>query len=337
MSGIEEVVLSVFDVDRACAPLVALGGYRRVDLPDASASQAAAWQVPAGCARIEQVLLVPPGGTRGALRVVCFHGLERTLIRPSQRTWDTGGIFDLDIFSKDVRSTYRRLQQEYGWTAFGEPVDYVMGEFDVTQVVAIGPDGLVLAIIEPHRPPSFALPPFEAMSRIFNSTQMVRSIDAALAFYCGTLGWKALVDMTIDDAVEPGADVLGVPMPAARTCARRVAIVHPEGVNDGSIELIEIAGFEGRDYADRAVAPNVGLLTLRLSVSAIRAYAQEIADRGAIFHSPLGLVETAPYGPVLSFSIRAPDGAILDFYEPASRDAEMKRGGVLSTDFPPVG
>lgn len=317
MSGIEEVVLSVFDIERACAPMIALGGFRRIDLPDLPVAQLEAWGVPGG-ARARQVLLLPPNADRGALRVVKFEGVEQQRIRPSQRTWDTGGIFDVDIFSADVRTLYRNLERDYGWTAFGEPVDYIMGEFDTTQVVAQGPDGLVLALIQPHKPPLFEIEPFEAMSRIFNSTQLVADLDTTLAFYSDVLGWKPLVSMSIDDAVEPGADVLGLPMPFAQTAKRRVAIVHPEGRNDGSIELIEIAGWQGKDYRDRAVAPNVGLLALRLSVASAAAYADEVRGRGGVLLGAPRRVEIAPHGEITAFAIRAPEGAILEFIDAAS-------------------
>lgn len=316
MAGIREVVLSVFDITRASAALIDVGGYTRVDLPDAPREQFAAWHVPADCTRIEQALLIPANDDRGTLRVVAFHGAARELIRPSQRTWDTGGIFDLDLFSADVRGVYKRLQHEHGWTAFGEPVDYVIGEFDVTQVVAIGPDGLVLAIIQPHNPPTFELPKFEALSRIFNSTQQVRDFDVAVAFYRDVLGWKPMMDVTVDNSVEPGFDVLGMPMPFAERAVRRVGIVHPTGSNDGSVELIEIVNMQGKDFAERAVAPNVGLLALRLEVESARDYAAEIVARGGALYTPPLRLEIAPYGPVDLFSVRTPDGAILEFYQP---------------------
>lgn len=318
--GIDEVVFSTFDIDRASAALIAVGGFRRVDLPDCRPEQFAAWQVPAGCTRIEQALLSAPGDDRGRLRLVVFHGVEKELIRPSQRSWDTGGVFDLDMFSRDVRGVYRRLQQDFGWTAFGEPVDYEMGEFDVTQVVAKGPDGLMLAIIQPHKPPTFPLPEFTALSRVFNSTQMVRDLDAALAFYCDVLGWQALVKEEVQGCEEPGRDVLGLPMPVAKDWLRRVAIVHPNGINDGSVELIEIGGVEGADYSARAVAPNVGLLALRIWVPSARAYADEILVRGAGLFSPPATVDIAPFGAMDCFAVRSPEGAILEFFSPAVPD-----------------
>jgi catechol 2,3-dioxygenase-like lactoylglutathione lyase family enzyme len=314
--GISEVIFSTFDIERALKPLVETAGYRKIALPDAPRDQYAAWQVPEACSRIEQALFCAPGDTRGRIRAVCFHGLRKDLIRPSQRTWDTGGIFDLDMFSSDVRAVYRALQQDHGWTAFGEPVDYEMGEFDVAQVVARGADGLTLAIIQPHKKPTFDLPSLDAMSRVFNSTQLVADLDRALQFYEGVLGWKVLVREDVRGCVEPGADVLGIPMPMAETCLRKVAIVHPEGVNDGSVELIEIEGLEGRDFSGRAIAPNVGLLALRLTVPSPSGYAQEIVARGGVLYSDLRIVEIAPFGRLECFSVRSPEGAILEFIEP---------------------
>ncbi len=315
-SGMSEVIFSTFDIDRAMQPLVDAAGFVRVDLPDAPPEQFAAWQVPAECTRIEQALFHAPGDKRGRIRAVTFHGVEKELIRPSQRTWDTGGIFDLDLFSADVRAVYQKLQHDHGWSALGEPVDYEIGEFDVAQVVARGPDGLMLAVIQPYKEPTFALPEFDALSRVFNSTQMVRDIDAAVSFYCDVLGWKSLVRVDVQGVAEPGTEVLGIPMPLAESCRRTVAIVHPQGLNDGSVELMALEGLSGRDSSARAVAPNVGILALRLTVDDPAAYAAEVVERGGVLYSEPRKLEIAPFGDVECFAIRSPEGAILEFTSP---------------------
>src|SRR5215813_7406670 len=99
LHGIEEIVLSVFDIERAAAPLIRLGGYRPVELPCLAPEQIALWSGREDSPPATQLLLLPPTGSRGALRIVCFD-CPRELIRPSQRSWDTGGIFDVDIFSQ---------------------------------------------------------------------------------------------------------------------------------------------------------------------------------------------------------------------------------------------
>src|SRR4051812_43925312 len=130
--GIREAVFSAFDIDRIATPLVEVGLFKRVALPDAPREQFAQWHVPAACTRIEQVLLVPRDSLngRGALRVVKFHGVAQHVMRSSQRSWDTGGIFDVDVFTTDCTGVYRQLQQ-HGWTALGEPVDYSEAMFSV--------------------------------------------------------------------------------------------------------------------------------------------------------------------------------------------------------------
>lgn len=314
MSGFDEIIFSVFDIGRASAALIDVGGWRLGETVPLPAGQLAAWGLPAHASGA-QALLLPPEGERGRLRLVTFEGVEPELIRPSQRIWDSGGIFDLDLFSTDVRGAYRRLQRDHGWTALGEPTDYVIGPFDVTQVVAIGPDGLVLAMIEPRHKDGMDLPAAGTLSRAFNSTQLVRDMDVALAFYRDTLGWRETMVSEVVGEREPGANVLGLPMPHALASRRRIAIVHPEGLNDGSVELMHIGGMTGEDYAARCIAPNVGLLAKRLPIDDAAAEAGRMAQRGIALTVPLSRQEIHGIGPVMSFAIRSPDGAMLEFYQ----------------------
>ncbi len=152
--GIREAVFSTFDLDRIATPLVEVGLFERVALPDAPREQFAQWHAPTACTRIEQALLVAkdsPSGC-GALRLVKFHDVPQQVMRSSQRSWDTGGIFDVDVFTTDCTGVYRALQR-HGWTALGEPVDYSEAMFSVRQVVAAGPDGFMLAMIQRYSPP----------------------------------------------------------------------------------------------------------------------------------------------------------------------------------------
>lgn len=316
-AGLQEAVLSVFDIDAMVRPMTEVGKYRRMDLPDASAGQFAAWQVPAACKRIEQALLVPPESTAGGggcLRLVKFHGVPQRVMRSSQRSWDTGGIFDVDIFTTDVERVYRELQR-HGWTALGEPVDYTEAHFSVRQVVAVGPGGFMLAMIQRFSPPVENLRPDTPMTAIFNSTQMVRDFDAAAQFYVDVLGWHRSLEFTIDNAAEPGADVLGLPLPQAKQARRRIGMFHPTEPGRGVVELIENADMHGREFGPHCVAPNVGLLCLRIPVPDARRYAAEIEGRGAKLYVAPQTLEVAPYGRLMTFSVRSPEGAMIEFFQ----------------------
>jgi len=317
---IQEAVVSVFDIERLVRPLVEVCGYIEQALPDAPGEQFAAWGLPPECERIEQRLLVPgPSDAfgsdgRGALRLVRFHGVEeQKVMRSSQRSWDTGGIFDVDMFSVDVDSIYRGLQR-HGWTALGEPVDYSEAQFSVRQVVAIGPDGLVLAIIQRHAPFVNGLDPKGWLSPVFNSTQTVSDFDAAMRFYGEVLAFELRGEFTVEDVVEPGANVLGLPLPHAKAAQRRLAMFKPEGPSLGGVEFIQNLDMQGRRCDADCVAPNVGILALRFEVEDAVAYAAQIEARGGMLHTPVMAIELAPFGMVTLFSVRSPEGAIIEFY-----------------------
>ena len=312
-TGFHEVVHSAFDIERLAGPLCDVGGWTRSDLPDAPPEQFAAWHVPAGCARIEQCLLHAPNDERGPLRIVVFHGCEQKVMRSSQHLWDSGGHFDVDIYSSDADATYAALQR-HGWTAFHDSADYGFGELLVREVIIIGPDGFVIGLIERRAPPLEWPEGIGTMTRQFNSSQVVRDYDAAVAFYRDILGWSPLFEVAAAGEEEP-SQILGLPLPQAASVERRVGIWHPEGTNDGSVELIQCVGIRSRDFSKLAVAPNVGILSLRFPVADAAAFAAQIEERGWPLYTPLMDLEIAPYGEVSLFSVRTPDGAVLEFFQ----------------------
>jgi predicted enzyme related to lactoylglutathione lyase len=328
-SGIQEVVISVYDFDHLAVPFADTGDYERVALPDAPREQWASWRVPRECTRIEQMLLRAKSSSagQGSMKLVKFHGAAQKVMRSSQRSWDTGCIFDVDVRSRDTAAAYRRLQQ-LGWTALGEPVEYTEAMFHVVQSVATGPNGFMLAIIQAlsNVPPD--QPPYTVMSPVFNSSQMVASLDRALDFYTRVLGFTTAVRFDIDHQAEPGYDVLGLPLPQAETAVRRLAMLRsPEDPASGgapatpgmpaAVELIENASMKGRDFSADCVAPNIGILSLRIPVVDARKYAGEIKSRGGkLFSEPMAL-DVAPYGRVTILGIQSPEGALLEFYSKA--------------------
>ena len=115
-------MISVFDLDRTATPLIEACGYRPVVLPEASKDELAFWGIEGG-PPVQQRLLLPEQETRDATHLLAFSDREGVLIRPSQRSWDTGSIFDVDLLTADVCTVYRHLQHGFGWTAFGEPAN----------------------------------------------------------------------------------------------------------------------------------------------------------------------------------------------------------------------
>jgi len=311
--GTHEFVVAVWNMEHLRSTLMDVGRWSAHPLPDAPDEQRKAWYVPDACSRIEQVLMRPENDDHGFIRLVRFHGLDSEPMRPSQHPWDSGGIFDVNVYVKDTAAIYKKLQRA-GWTANGPPTEYQWGEFKVRQAVTIGPDGVVMVLLQPFGRVWVELPEFTGMSRAFNSMQVVRDYDVSRDFFVKKLGWKTLVDSVVDDSEEPGRNMLGIPGNIARKVRRRIGIVHPEGGNDGSVQLLEMKELNGQDFANRCVAPNIGYLCARLPVADAMAYAAKLQERGVkLYSEPMTLI-VAPYGKVTSFSVRTPDGAILEFY-----------------------
>lgn len=316
--GMQEIVVSVRNLEQLRSNLMDIARWSCHPLPDAPREQFAAWHLPAECTRIEQMLLTAEHEKRGAVRLVRFHGTDGDLMRPAQHAWDTGGFFDFNVYVRDTREMYRRLQLA-GWSAFGPPTDYQLADFRIRQAVIRGPDGLVIVMLQPFGKVLVELPEFTAMSRTFNALQVVRDYDAARDFYVNKLGWTALIDRVIDDSDEPGHNMLGVPGNIARKVRRRVGIFHPDGGNDGSVQLLEMKELGGYDFAERCVAPNIGLLCGRYAVPDAGAYATALRAKGVPLYTEPSPFVVAPYGVLSLFSVRTPDGAILEFYSPANR------------------
>lgn len=315
VNGFTEAVISVENIDRISDTLTRVADWKVTALPDAPAEQFPAWHVPETCHRIEQCLLTAENETNGHLRLVKFHGCTNNkVMRSSQRSWDTGGIFNVDVYVHDVDKVYRALQRD-GWTAFGDPVNYAWAGFEVRETVSIAPDGFCVGMLQAFGKILIELPEFTHMSRAFNSAQTVRNFEESMSFYIEKLGWETLVNSSIRDASEPGQELFGIPNPIAYSVERKVAILHPQGNNDGGVELIEMSELRGRDFSEDCVAPNIGHLALRFPVTGLLTYAQQIEERGVELYTRPSGVDIAPYGEAMCFSVRTPDGAILEFYE----------------------
>ncbi len=319
--GFTEVVVSVENTKRLRNTLTKLANWSVTELPDAPAEQFTAWKVPDNCERIEQLLLTAENDNNGHIRVVKFHGCEAEskIMRSSQRSWDTGGIFNIDVYVNDLDSIYRELQRE-GWTGMGDPVDYDWGGFSVREAVGISPDGITVGMLQPYGKILIDLPEFKHMSRAFVSAQIVSDYDATMSFFMDKLGWKPLVDTVVKDMAEPGQEVLGIPSPLAYSVERKVSIMHPDGMNDGAVELIEMSELKGRDFREDCVAPNIGYLALRFPVDDLTSYAAELSSRDVEFYTEITDVFIAPIGQCQCFSVRTPDGVILEFYETSNSE-----------------
>ncbi len=321
-SGFHEVVFSVSDLEASARFYQEVAGWNVVYLGSGSAEPAGF----GGFAEdqiVREILLKNPGTDRGYLRLVAFPGAEQRQMRSNAQTWDTGGIFDVNVRVLDIHAKFQQLRDR-GWQFYSDPIQFTFGPFVVWEVLAKGPDGIVFAMVERVQPPLEGWPHLRELSHIFNSTQIVADFDTSLEFFRDKLGFKIYLEHE-GPSKEAGPNVLGLPHNLATEITRKVVILSPDGTNSGSVELIAFDGLTGADFSELASPPNLGILALRFPVANLEAYRQRLAKHGV---TPIQGPSTAtiePYGEVEIMTVRAPEGALLDFYQPSETgDAPAK-------------
>ncbi|MCG8442322.1 MAG: hypothetical protein MI723_10985 [Caulobacterales bacterium] len=310
--GWREAVIVVRDVEPWIDTLETIGGWELRHRGPVAAETLAFWGAPEG-ASAEAVVMANRGTDRGFLRLVAIAGVEQRQIRANDHIWDTGGIFNVNVRAVDAHATANALIDR-GWTGLSAPVNFTFGPYEVVEWIARGPDGARFAVIEREAPPLEGWPHLIKLSRAFNSTQIVRSMDEALLFYRDQLGFEVYLEHRGPGA-EAGPNVLGLPHELYAQTELDIVIVHPQGTNDGSIELLQFHGLTGADFSDHATPLNRGLTALRFPVADARAYAGELANVWAWPETEVARAVWEPYGTVEMFAIRAPDGARLEFFE----------------------
>lgn len=115
----------------------------------------------------------------------------------------------------------------------------------------------------------------------------------------------------------PGANLFGIPPGVSDQVGLQLYIVHPQGKAEGSIELVANPGAQGLDLAVAAAPPNFGMAVLRFPVKGLDALAAHLQARGVEPAMEPTTLTLAPWGTVRLLALRAPDGAWLEFVEPA--------------------
>jgi catechol 2,3-dioxygenase-like lactoylglutathione lyase family enzyme len=313
----QEAVVSVSDLDRSARFFMEIGGYDTKWRGAMHPTELAAWGLPAGA--IGEVLVIGATGQDGGLvRLVRFDDAGRKVpTRPGARAWDTGCYFSLMVRMKDMPVIYDDAIALGWWTE--TPMAYLeFGASRLNIMVFRGPDGVQVQGYERLSPPlPDAIPAFDRMTAPFNIMQMVRDRDAAYAFFRDVLGFDTFFLGEPTTSPTPEINPLGIPLSLTPTVPYRAGIVFPVPGEFGRMEMIEIMGIDGQDYADRCNAPNLGILAVRFQVRDVDEAKAMLEERDWPIHSPVVDATVQPYGPLQLFAVKTPDGANIQFYAPA--------------------
>lgn len=314
LSGWQEAVFCVADIDRWIAFWEQAASWKLLHRGPVDPAWFSAWGVMPPDAS-EEALLGQPGQPAGHVRLVSLNNQLQEQMRPGGQVWETGGWFDINVRVHDIASV-KRAVQAHGWTSVADPVLMRMGQVQVKEWLARGPDGIVVAFIERISPPLSGFPDFPVVSRAFNSTQIVHNIERSRSWYERNFGFQVFVD-TPGPGASGGANVYGLPHNLISDIPSHLLLMHPQGEPIGSIEFCSFSTISGRDFSLQTRMPYLGILSLRFPVTGLEKFADELRRNGTDI---VWIAEPAerpmqPQGMRNCFIIAGPNGEWLEFFE----------------------
>ncbi len=312
LEGFQEVVLSVRDLEKTKSMYMDLSDWVVEVEGEVSREILNHWELPQTCTATFCLLKYPYRDT-GKVRLVCFDHIDQVHIRDSSQSWDTGGIYDLDVRVSDLLKS-KEAFQKHGWSGYSKEEKYHFEEFHVSEILIRGAEDVVFALIQRHAPELVGFDEMTKLSHVFNSSQIVKDMDASKAFYMDQLGFQMYMEVNKSNG-EHGPNIFGVPYNVWPSISRKIAILSPDGSNKGSVELVQLDGIEGKDFSSVAVPPNLGILMLRFPVKNLDAYLEAVEDAGGSVYIKAQELSFEPHGNIKQAVIKSPDGVWLEFFE----------------------
>jgi len=313
--GVQEIVVSVKNLEQATQIYTSVAKFEIKNDGPSDPSIVAAWGLPA-TATMHDRLLGVPGANKGLLRLVKISGVEQVQVRSSARPFDTGGIFNFNSLVKDMDGVFEALRDK-GFQGFADPNRYTLFGKSYAGAMLRGHDGVVINLLQRVNQPYDDIPKFETMSHIINATQMVADYAASFEFFTQKLGW--VVRWEASPTWPPdGSNNMGIPnsvLLRGQVKEKAASFAAAKDADGGTIEIFHFDGIKGRDFSDRAQPPNFGIITYRIHVPDLEAFAAQITARGVVLHRPIARANIAPYGEVKLMVVRAPSGAWLEFFQ----------------------
>ena len=308
ISEIRIVTLSVADLERSARFYKQALGY--VELGGGKLAGDAlekAWRMPPGLTG-RFLMLGAPRKASGLLRLVRFD-------RPGERIWgDYSRIQDLGHYAVNFRVRDLKAQWpgfiEAGAKAKSEPTFWKVNEdISAWDSQCFDPDGVLLDIFEVQG--NLDQSPLGQQTAEASEVQTmaihVADMAKSKAFYTG-IGYDVLYDKVIENM----ESFFGVPK---GTNLHNVNLIMPAGSPNGRVELAQYVGYPGRSLRDRAVPPNLGILSISFETDDLAAagrLAEEVG--GEAIGGPVEL-PVPPFGNVTFRTFFGPDGETLELFE----------------------
>lgn len=312
LKTILEVVYSVGNLEKVRHFFCDYGGLTAVGHYETDSSVLDFWNLE-NSATGKEALIQFDNHPSGLIRLVHFEGTKQQYIRSSQKPWDTGGIMDINLRVPEVPKTFDELR-ELGFHGLSDPLFQTMGEVQLYDILMQGYDDTIIAFTHRTQPPLNLKSGFKIPSHVYNSSLTVKSLEASKCFYLEGLDFKLLTAYEVKKT-KPMENMFGIPFNMIEHVNCKANIFSLDGTNDVMFQTIEFEGAEGKDFSERAIPPNRGLLLYRCNVENIYDYYDSLMKKDIVIHRPLQKIMILPYGEVECFALLSPDGVWWEFLE----------------------
>ena len=312
LKTIKELLYSVGDMEKVAYFFRDYGGLEEIGSYKSNRAQLDFWKLP-NEASGHEMLLQSDKLPFGQLRLIKYNGVEQEYIRSSQNPWDTGGIMDINLRVHDVKASFEELR-DLGWHGLSDPLFQEMGPFKLYDILMKGYDDIIIAFTHRTQPPLELPEGMKIPSHVYNSSLIVKDLQQSRDFYEKGLGFQVLNEYTLIKD-KPQENMFGLPFNLADKVACKALILSPDGKRDVVFQLIEFEGVCGKDFSDKALPPNRGLLLYRCEVEGLDAFYRDLEEKGISIHQELQEVMIEPYGKQKCFAILSPNGVCWEFME----------------------
>jgi hypothetical protein len=315
---IQEFVISVSDMKRTLPTFTEVMKWKIFEQGKADASVARLWGLDTDTP-VDQVLVGNAESTYGFIRLVEIKTDKKELIRPGGRWWDTGGIFNFNVFFRDLDAAEAALRKQ-GWNANNLPATYERPNASGKTMMMLGPDDVMMSFQQRISRPMTGWPNFESASHIEVGYQIVTDIKAWNDFYTNVLGFASFGGVReLKDSKPAGPNVYGLPHNAVGFTDGWQANVKFRDQHEQSLGARQFSNATGYDFTSRANPPNLGIMTVRVPVPDILAVRERIVAAKADMPSDVQIVRLAPYGHVRALAVRSPgSGMWLELFQPSA-------------------
>lgn len=145
------------------------------------------------------------------------------------------------------------------------------------------------------------------ISPIHHVALSVSDLERSVAFYEQVLGFRRTLDSTLSG---PGIETIGA-LPAGGTI--RSALLRKPGTLLGQVELLEVRPAPAESVPHkRAGDPGFFLISFHVTGADLQAVYERVRAHGIEPECPVQTLEFPNYGQLQAFTLRDPDGTLLE-------------------------